>query len=79
MKIEIHACPFCDHDDVEVDEVSPGRYAICCPECGCVGPVCDDVSAAVEAWNRPHGRDFSLERAVREAREWGRTREMRRG
>mgnify|MGYP000852741110 FL=1 len=27
----INPCPFCGHDDVEIDEVRPGEYAVDCP------------------------------------------------
>lgn len=65
-------CPFCGHDDVEIDEVDRGCFAVCCPECEAMGPVsriC--VENAIEGWNRPHDRDFKLERLVIEARDMG--------
>lgn len=46
-------CPFCGHDDIEINEIEPGRFAIDCPECECIGPFNDSVKGAIEAWNMP--------------------------
>jgi len=54
-KPSIDPCPFCGHDDVEVDEIEMGIIAICCPECMCIGPHQDgtqSVEMAIEKWNR---------------------------
>jgi len=32
------ACPFCGNPDPEVDEVDVGTYALCCQDCGALGP-----------------------------------------
>ena len=50
--MNVNPCPFCLHDDVEIDEIAPGRFAVTCPECECIGPV-SEVSAegAIMAWN----------------------------
>jgi len=51
----INACPFCGHDDVEIDEIELGIIAICCPECLTIGPHQDgaqSVELAIEKWNR---------------------------
>jgi len=51
----IDPCPFCGHDDIEVDEIEIGIIAICCPECMCIGPHQDgsqSVELAIEKWNR---------------------------
>ena len=51
----INPCPFCGHDDVEVDEIEIGIIAICCPECLTIGPHQDgaqSVELAIEKWNR---------------------------
>ena len=53
MTTTIRNCPFCDHDDVEINEIEPGRYAIDCPECECIGPFADDVDTAIRLWNSP--------------------------
>lgn len=31
--IQVSPCPFCGHDDVEIDEVSISEFAVDCPEC----------------------------------------------
>lgn len=49
----IKPCPFCSHVDVEICEVEPGRIAIDCPECECIGPFADTVEEAVDLWNVP--------------------------
>ena len=46
-------CPFCGFIDVEICEVEPGRIAIDCPECECIGPFADSVDEAAELWNIP--------------------------
>ena len=51
--INIKHCPFCDHADVEVNEIEPGRFAIDCPECECIGPFADDLDTAIRLWNVP--------------------------
>ena len=54
-KTVISPCPFCGHDDVEVDEIEIGIIAICCPECLTIGPHQDgaqSVELAIEKWNR---------------------------
>ena len=47
----INPCPFCGHDDVEIDEVDLHRFAVTCPECECIGPVFGAVMDAINAWN----------------------------
>lgn len=66
----ILACPFCGHDDVEIDEIGIGEYAVCCPECETIGPV-DRTSpmGAIRLWNArapatPEIIDFSIEEAA---------------
>lgn len=53
MTITIHPCPFCGWHDVEICEVEPGRIAIDCPECECIGPFADSVDDAAAKWNKP--------------------------
>lgn len=51
----INPCPFCGHDDVEVDEIELGIIVICCPECMAIGPHQDgtqSVEMAIEKWNK---------------------------
>ena len=67
-------CPFCSHDDVEIDEVGICEYAVDCPECRAIGPITGSVMEAINEWNRAprqvkpvsdpqFARDFSLEPA----------------
>ena len=52
--IQIKPCPFCGHDDVEIDEIELGIVAICCPECQTIGPHQDgeqDTETAIAKWN----------------------------
>jgi hypothetical protein len=51
--VAIRNCPFCDHADVEVNEIEPGRFAIDCPDCECIGPFADTVDLAIRLWNTP--------------------------
>lgn len=56
-------CPFCAHDDVEIDEIELRCYAVCCPECGCIGPVTrTNTDGAITAWNKaPRETDDIIE------------------
>lgn len=47
----VNDCPFCKFDDVQIDEISPGRIAVICPECECIGPVGDTPDVAIDKWN----------------------------
>ena len=70
MTITIHPCPFCDHDDVELDEIDAHCFAVCCPECECIGPVSrESIEEAIAAWNKVHEKDLKITRLVKEARE----------
>ena len=51
MNITIHPCPFCGHDDVEIEEVSISEFAVCCPECRAIGPILPTVMEAISFWN----------------------------
>ena len=53
MTITVSNCPFCNYDDVEIEEVDLGCYAVCCPECECIGPINhDSTEKAIEQWNK---------------------------
>ena len=52
--IEILPCPFCGYRYGKICEVEPGRIAIDCPDCECIGPFADSVEEAAEWWNTPH-------------------------
>lgn len=51
MSVEIKNCPFCGHEDVEIDEISPSEFAVTCQECSAIGPASGDVMGAISAWN----------------------------
>ena len=52
----VKCCPFCRFEDVEIDELTPGRFAVTCAECLAIGPVSDvSVQAAIMFWNIRHG------------------------
>jgi Lar family restriction alleviation protein len=52
MSTEIQPCPFCGHEDVEIDEVDHNCFAVCCPECETIGPIKrTTVEEAITAWN----------------------------
>ena len=51
MSLTVSACPFCDYDDAEIGEVSISEFAVDCPECRCIGPICGDVMEAIARWN----------------------------
>lgn len=47
----INPCPFCGNEDIEIDEVRIGEYAVDCPECECIGPIKPEIMSAITAWN----------------------------
>lgn len=51
----IYCCPFCGHEDVEIDEIGMSEYAVDCPECRAIGPIRDTVMEAIGAWNDRRG------------------------
>lgn len=60
MKIIIHACPFCDHDDVELDEVDVKCFAVRCPECEAIGPISrENIQDAIGKWNAARAKSLS--------------------
>ena len=66
MTITIHACPFCGHDDVELDEVDVKCYAVCCPECEAIGPISrENIEDAIGKWNTAHTKNPSLAAEVK--------------
>ena len=54
--ITILPCPFCGHDDVEIEEVSLSEFAVCCPECSRIGPLRDTVMEAISYLNDRRGQ-----------------------
>jgi Lar family restriction alleviation protein len=53
--IMIKPCPFCGHDDVEIDEVSTSEFSVTCPECRVIGPVCGTIMESISFWNDRRG------------------------
>lgn len=57
MKNHIEPCPWCNssHEVLQIDEVQPSVWAVCCPECGAIGPHPADrhqcIAEAVDRWN----------------------------
>jgi len=51
MSLTVNPCPFCGHDDVEIDEVSIAEYAVDCPECRAIGPITSTVMESITRWN----------------------------
>lgn len=51
-------CPFCGHEDVEIDEVTTQEFAVDCPECRCIGPIRDTVMEAISFWNDRRGNEI---------------------
>lgn len=55
---EIKPCPFCADPDPSIDEIDTDKWAVCCNNCGAIGPhLSDDGGAtvgtrAIEMWNR---------------------------
>ncbi len=44
-------CPFCGHENVEIDEVGIGEFAVDCPECLAIGPIAGDIMSAIAQYN----------------------------
>ncbi len=49
--IHIKPCVFCGFDDVTIDEVRIGGYAVDCPECEAIGPIKPTTMEAISFWN----------------------------
>ena len=63
----INLCPFCGHDDVEIDEVGVTEYAVTCPECRCIGPICGTVMESISYWNDRRGQPAPEQIELKEA------------
>ncbi len=50
--ITVNNCPFCGDENVEIDEIRSGEYAVDCQECESIGPIRADIMTAIEDWNR---------------------------
>jgi Lar family restriction alleviation protein len=55
--ITIKPCPFCGNEEVEIDEVGIGEFAIDCPECRAIGPIVGTVMEAISFWNDRRASD----------------------
>lgn len=44
-------CPFCGEPDGELDEISPGRFAAICNDCGAIGPSAATQEHAAMLWD----------------------------
>jgi Lar family restriction alleviation protein len=45
-------CPFCAGSEVSVLEVDVGAWAVCCKECGAIGPtIKGKPESAIDSWN----------------------------
>lgn len=55
--VAIKACPFCRATNPRIDEIDIKTWAVCCPECGTIGPhIITTLPAAtgekaIELWN----------------------------
>lgn len=53
--MNILPCPFCGFDDVCFDEIDVGIVAVCCDNCGTIGPHerdgSQDSTEAANKWN----------------------------
>lgn len=63
----INPCPFCGYDGVEIDEVAITEYAVDCPECRCIGPICGTVMEAISYWNDRRGQPAPEQIELKEA------------
>lgn len=53
MSKPLDPCPFCDGEDLVVDEISPRVWAVCCNTCKAVGPESEaGIEQAQELWCR---------------------------
>jgi len=48
---EIKPCPFCGKNEGEDLNVADVDCVIRCMNCGAIGPPCEQLSDAIEAWN----------------------------
>jgi len=55
--ITVLPCPFCGHEDVEIEETGTMEFAVDCPECRCIGPIRDTVMEAISFWNDRRGAE----------------------
>lgn len=58
--IIVKPCPFCGEEDVFFEEISPGKTAVCCPECEAIGPTSVDINECIELWNKAWNKGKKL-------------------
>ena len=58
VKLELKPCPFCGDVETEVHQATKwtaddnyNQWAVRCGWCGVLGPHCDTITKAVNAWN----------------------------
>ena len=51
MTITIAPCPFCEFDDVEIDQTGDLEFQVFCPECRAAGPIDTKIMGAINLWN----------------------------
>lgn len=40
-------CAYCGDPDMAIDEIEPGKFALCCNTCGAIGPYASDAHEAI--------------------------------
>jgi Lar family restriction alleviation protein len=51
VRIPAKPCPFCGSENLHTEE-SDGEHIVVCFECGSHGPVCPNLTQALEQWNK---------------------------
>ena len=50
--MDLKNCPFCrPGDDLEVDDITTEAFAVCCSNCGAIGPHALTKEDAIACWN----------------------------
>ena len=53
MSEKLKPCPWCNSDQISIDE-DFGPFGAQCDECHASGPICDTPETAAAEWNRRH-------------------------
>jgi hypothetical protein len=64
MSIYIHNCPFCESDKIGIKNYGSEFYVFCI-ECRSDGPLHEDITGAITAWNKAP-RNFETTLSTRE-------------
>lgn len=53
-KYKLDPCPFCGAEIYSdcLEEVTPGRWSVVCPECEAGGPIVFNKQKAIDKWNK---------------------------